>query len=245
MKPAKLIFITSICAFTINCLAQTSHASKPDIIKENVKITNQKQLKKTTKTYHVEEKINMTFGGYTTNYVVSDKKLVNTNDLGPNNTRVVTLKVDEEKKEILKVDEKIKEEIKIITPETLTNTIKPVLVANPIDAKKIKIDNIDIKVNLKQSNGYAYVNKIKTYEKVAEKGYKSIEIFKKISNDFYFNDQLDKAAKWYEELFAMTTDLGSEYYYRYAHSLKETGGNTGKIKALMEKFNELSEKENK
>ncbi|UQD57114.1 hypothetical protein [Flavobacterium sp. K5-23] len=233
MKTGKLILITFICSFTFNCLAQTNYASKPDVIKENAQKTNQKLLKKTTKTYHVEENINMTFGGYTTNYVVSDKKLVNTNDLGPNNTRVVTLKIDEEVKEILS------------TPETITNTIKPVLVSNTINTEKIIIENIDLKVNLKQSNGYAYVNKIKTYEKVAEKGYKSIEIFKKISNDFYFNDQLDKAAKWYEELFAMTTDLGSEYYYRYAHSLKATGGNTEKAKAFMEKFNELSEKENK
>jgi hypothetical protein len=32
----------------------------------------------------------MNFGGYTTTYTVSDSTLVNTNDLGPNNTRVVT-----------------------------------------------------------------------------------------------------------------------------------------------------------
>jgi hypothetical protein len=39
--------------------------------------------------------------------------------------------------------------------------------------------------------------------RVAEKGYKS-EIFQKLGNAFYFNDELDKAARWYAELFAIT-----------------------------------------
>lgn len=42
------------------------------------------------KCYKVVESINMNFGGYTLTYIVSDLSLVNTNDLGPNNTRVVT-----------------------------------------------------------------------------------------------------------------------------------------------------------
>jgi tetratricopeptide (TPR) repeat protein len=212
------LFVTIICVFSINSLAQTNNDSKSN--------------KKTTKSYHVVENINMTFGGYTTNYIVSDIKLVSTNDLGPNNTRVVTLTIGEEIQPLINI------------PKPIKDTLKPVLVSNKIKTKNISIDNKDLKVNLKKSNGYANVNMIKTYEKVAEKGYKSIEIFKKISNDFYFNDQLDKAAKWYGELFAMTTDLDSEYYYRYAHSLKSIG-NTEKANEMMEKFNQLSEKENK
>jgi hypothetical protein len=31
----------------------------------------------------------------------------------------------------------------------------------------------------------------------------------------YSNSRLDKAAKWYGELFAMTADLDAEYYSRY------------------------------
>lgn len=75
----------------------------------------------------------------------------------------------------------------------------------------------------KKYDNYAYINAIKTYERVAEKGYKSEDLFKKLGNSFYFNSQFDKAAKWYGELFAMNTDLESEYYYRYAQSLKSTG----------------------
>ena len=33
---------------------------------------------------------------------------------------------------------------------------------------------------------------------LAEKGYKSAELFKKLGNSYYFNGELDKAAKWYK-----------------------------------------------
>lgn len=73
------------------------------------------------------------------------------------------------------------------------------------------------------SNKYAYVDIIKTYERVAAKGYKSVDLFQKLGNSFYKNLQFDKAANWYCELFALTYDLDPEYYYRYAQSLKSIG----------------------
>src|SRR5688572_4533418 len=75
----------------------------------------------------------------------------------------------------------------------------------------------------KNYNSYAYVDAIKTYEKVAQKGYKSEDMFKKLGNAYYFNSDFEGAVKWYDELFAMNTDLEREYYYRYAQSLKSTG----------------------
>jgi len=66
---------------------------------------------------------------------------------------------------------------------------------------------------------YAYIDVIKTYERVAEKGYKSAEMFQKIGDSYYSNSQLEKAANWYCELFAMNTDLEPECYYRYAKCL--------------------------
>lgn len=75
----------------------------------------------------------------------------------------------------------------------------------------------------KKYDNYAYVDAIKTYEKVAQKGYKSEDMFKKLGNSYYFNSQFDGAAKWYGELFAMNTNLEPEYYYRYAQSLKSIG----------------------
>lgn len=91
----------------------------------------------------------------------------------------------------------------------------------------------------KKYDNYAYIDAIKTYERVAEKGYKSADMFQKLGNAYYFNAELDKAAKWYGELFAMKTDLEPEYYYRYAQSLRSIGENT-KANEIMDKFDELS-----
>jgi outer membrane protein OmpA-like peptidoglycan-associated protein/tetratricopeptide (TPR) repeat protein len=91
----------------------------------------------------------------------------------------------------------------------------------------------------KKYDNYAYVDAIKTYERVADKGYKSEELFKKLGNAYYFNAQLEDAAKWYGELFAMTTDLEPEYYYRYSSSLRSIGEND-KANEMMAKFNESS-----
>ena len=67
-----------------------------------------------------------------------------------------------------------------------------------IYSQKAKLANAD-----KKYDNYAYIDAIKTYEKVAEKGYKSAPMFQKIGNAYYFNGELDKAVKWYAELFAM------------------------------------------
>lgn len=74
-------------------------------------------------------------------------------------------------------------------------------------------------------NNYAYVDAIEVYEKVAEKGHKSANIFEKLGNAYYFNGEYDKAEKWYSELFAMpeAANLAPEYYFRYAQSLKAIG----------------------
>ncbi|WP_264529128.1 OmpA family protein [Flavobacterium sp. N502540] len=87
----------------------------------------------------------------------------------------------------------------------------------------------------RQYANYAYVNAIETYERVASKGYKSADMFKKLGNSFYFNAEFDKAAKWYDELFAMTNDVEPEYYYRYAQSLKSTN-RTEKANQMLDLF---------
>lgn len=94
------------------------------------------------------------------------------------------------------------------------------------------------KINLadKKYDSYAYINVIKTYEKVASKGYKSEDMFKKLGNSYYFNSDFEGAAKWYDQLFAMNTNVESEYYYRYAQSLKATEQNE-KANKIMDEFN--------
>ena len=75
----------------------------------------------------------------------------------------------------------------------------------------------------KKYDSYAYIDVIQTYEKVALKGYKSEDMFKKLGNACYFNSNFEGASKWYGELFVLNPNPESEYYYRYAQSLKATG----------------------
>ncbi|MDI5951100.1 OmpA family protein [Flavobacterium yafengii] len=104
-----------------------------------------------------------------------------------------------------------------------------------IYSQKAKLATAD-----KKYDGYAYVDAIKTYERVAEKGYKSADLFKKLGNAYYFNADFDKAAKWYGELFTMdTSNLEPEYYYRYAQSLRAIDQND-KANEMMELFNQKS-----
>ncbi|KAF2328552.1 OmpA family protein [Flavobacterium daemonense] len=96
----------------------------------------------------------------------------------------------------------------------------------------------------KKYNNYAYVDAIKTYEKVADKGYKSEEMFKKLGNSYYFNSDFDGAAKWYGELFAMNSSIEPEYYYRYAQSLKSIG-ETAKANKILDEFDAKNKNDNR
>ncbi|KQB42625.1 OmpA family protein [Flavobacterium aquidurense] len=106
-------------------------------------------------------------------------------------------------------------------------------------AQQSKISDAD-----KSYNKYAYVDAIKIYEKVAEKGYKSEDMFKKLGNSYYFNSDYEAAARWYGELFAMNTAVGSEYYYRYAQSLK-SAGQIDKANKLMKELNTKFNQDNR
>lgn len=106
-------------------------------------------------------------------------------------------------------------------------------------AQQSKINNAD-----KKYDGYAYIDAIKTYEKVAAKGYKSEDMFKKLGNAYYFNSDFQNAAKWYGELFAMNTKVEPEYYFRYAQSLKSTG-DLNKANKLLDEFNAISKNDSR
>ena len=99
------------------------------------------------------------------------------------------------------------------------------------NAQKTQLTSAD-----KNYGSYAYIDAIKTYERVAEKGYQSEEMFQKLGNSYYFNGELDKAAKWYDELFAMAPDQEAEYLYRYSQSLKAVG-KIDKANEMLDKFN--------
>lgn len=92
-----------------------------------------------------------------------------------------------------------------------------------------------VKSGDKKYDDYAYIDAIKTYERVADKGYKSEDLFKKLGNSYYFNSKFESASKWYGELFALNPIPEAEYYYRYAQSLK-SAGQTDKANAILNEF---------
>jgi outer membrane protein OmpA-like peptidoglycan-associated protein len=91
----------------------------------------------------------------------------------------------------------------------------------------------------KQYDRYGYVDAIAIYERVAQKGYKDEKMFKNLGNAYYFNAELEKAEKWYGELFAMNQNQEAEYYYRYSQCLKAMGEYSQADKMLVQ-FNKKS-----
>jgi outer membrane protein OmpA-like peptidoglycan-associated protein/tetratricopeptide (TPR) repeat protein len=89
---------------------------------------------------------------------------------------------------------------------------------------------------------YAYIDALKIYESIAAKGYKSVEMFQNMGNAYYFNGNYEKAALWYEELFSMNVKVESEYYYRYAQTLKSIGKNENADKILSQFYQILNKK---
>ncbi len=68
---------------------------------------------------------------------------------------------------------------------------------------------------------YAFVDARKIYLDVAEKGYASADLFKKLGDSYYFNGQLEKSVIWYEKLVnEYPDDIDTEYLFRYSQSLK-------------------------
>ena len=92
------------------------------------------------------------------------------------------------------------------------------MMALPVLAQETSSDYADGKYEK-----YAYIDAIKTYERLVEKGYSSPELFKRLANSYYFNARLEEAGKWYGELFKLRDGISAEYYYRYSQCLKSIG----------------------
>lgn len=96
----------------------------------------------------------------------------------------------------------------------------------------------------KKYDNYAYIDAIKTYERIAQKGYQSPDMYQKLGNSYFFNSELDKAAKWYDQLFALTTNVDPVYYYRYAYCLRSIGQND-KANEMLKLYNEKADNSTK
>lgn len=87
-------------------------------------------------------------------------------------------------------------------------------------------------------NDKAYFKCIEIYEKVANDGYKSVELFEKLGDSYFFNAEYVKANKWYTELFKLP-EVDLIYYYRYSQTLKSVGDNS-KAAEYLKMFSDLN-----
>jgi tetratricopeptide (TPR) repeat protein len=166
-----------------------------------------------SKSYKVTETINSTFGGRKIFYTVSNKSLINTNDLGPNNTReieeVIVYKKKKNSNNIVVNNNFIKEEKK----DEMANSEK-------VTSKTISIDPL------------------KTYERMVDKGIKSVEILKLLGDSYFYKNNFLKASSYYEALFNLTNDLRKECYLRFYKSLIGSG-QIEKAKVFIKKYSNL------
>jgi len=71
---------------------------------------------------------------------------------------------------------------------------------------------------------YSFRPAIDIYQKVLDKGYKSADLLQRLGNSYYFNADYENAGKVYEELISSyPEETGSEYFFRYSHTLKSLG----------------------
>lgn len=154
--------------------------------------------------YRVEERINMNFGGRITTYTVPKLSMVSTNDLGPNNSRKIT-----------PIYGKAKVQAMTLIEARLSASSVSLPVASAairIDAAKPKPVVTSVKIDL-----------IDTYERTLEKGFKSVDMLKRVANARYFEGNMVSAVKWYGQLLAAEKTPDLDFYYRYALALKAVG----------------------
>ncbi len=99
-----------------------------------------------------------------------------------------------------------------------------------------------VKKALNDYDKFSYVKTTDILLKVAEDGYESADLFEKLGNAFYFNNEMADASKWYSRLMEMDRVIDPELYYRYAQALKFSERYTESDK-WMERFAEARSEE--
>lgn len=73
----------------------------------------------------------------------------------------------------------------------------------------------------KEYDKFAFIDSRQIYQRLADKGYESVEIFSKLGDTYYFNNDYQGALEWYDQLFKFDKeDIPAEYFFRYAQTLK-------------------------
>jgi len=203
MKKTAPFFVAFASFFSCVVFAQPSKELLPNAFNENKELVadNSDLTIADIESYRVEERINMTFGGRITTYEVSTLSLVSTNDLGPNNVRVVTPKY-------VRAKPVVKNKI----------ALQPI----KVDAKNLKPTSVDLVIPQRKKD-YVEIDIARSYERILEKGYQSIDMLHIVANRRFFDGDLEIAANWYAKLFELSKNLDSVYYYRFAQCLKVIG----------------------
>jgi tetratricopeptide (TPR) repeat protein len=205
MKKITKLLVVAFGTFSMGCFAQDN-----ELIMVNEKMGNAQLMSDNMSdndlaivSYHVEERINATFGGSITTYNVSNISLVNTYDLGGNNSRVVTPKYGKVKTRPM---------------------ISSIVIMNPIGITPAPLKPIKLDVFVpKETPKTVYIDFLSTYERILEKGYRAEDMLRRVADKRYFDGDFAIAAKWYEELFKINPKLDAVYYFRYGKSLVSIG----------------------
>lgn len=99
-------------------------------------------------------------------------------------------------------------------------------------------ENKELKANRNYTD-YAYIDAIAIYTRLANRGYKSENILRKLGNANYFSAKYPEAAKWYQQLLEMNLVVEPEIYFRYSNALKSIG-EFEKADLYMQKFTEAN-----
>jgi len=89
-------------------------------------------------------------------------------------------------------------------------------------------------------NEFAYVKSAELYSSIVKKGDSSQVILERLADSYYNNSKIDQAKVWYDLLFdKYETQLGSDYYYKYALILNALG-KSDEAKLMFKKYASLT-----
>jgi outer membrane protein OmpA-like peptidoglycan-associated protein len=87
----------------------------------------------------------------------------------------------------------------------------------------------------KQFENESYVSAIQIYERLAEKGMGSEQIYEKLGDANYFNANYIQAEKWYSKRYELKGIFSSDFLFRYGQSLK-SAGKIAEAKVVLDQF---------
>ncbi|PQJ20964.1 tetratricopeptide repeat protein [Nonlabens tegetincola] len=88
---------------------------------------------------------------------------------------------------------------------------------------------------------YAFIDAQQMYLNMVEDGYGTSNVYKKLGDTYYFNNDYSNSHKWYTKLFENNDGaIESEYYFRYVQSLKAVK-DYDKADALLVEYQKIKE----